>query len=176
MSAAPTSPCPLCGEGNPDPNRKGRCRACGGNLSGKTTLPAESVDRQRHPGFSVLWTGISLAVVGIVTAAVLVGLPMVVPAFDFEGSAGMLLAIPVWFFSGMLMGLISPERTLLEPLVATLIVAIPTGLHLYTGQTVKTMPAFLYVIMSALGVLFAMIGAHFGERIQVGPNTARAPE
>src|SRR5688572_32018726 len=53
----------------------------------------------------------SLAVVGILTAAVVVGLPMIVPAFDFEASAGMMLAIPVWFVSGMLVGLISPGRS-----------------------------------------------------------------
>jgi hypothetical protein len=41
---------------------------------------------------------------------------------------------------------------------------------LFTGQTVKTMPAFMYVLMSALGVLFAMIGSYAGERIQVGTS------
>lgn len=99
---------------------------------------------------------------------------MVVPSLDFEGSAGMLLAIPVWLLAGMLIGLISPERTVAEPVVATLLIALVTALHLFTGQTVKTMPAFMYVIMSALGVLFAMIGSHFGERIQLGPTQRRS--
>jgi len=120
-------------------------------------------------GFSGTWCGISLGVVGILTAAVVVGLPMVVPAFDFEGSAGMLLAIPVWFVSGMLVGLISPHRTVLEPVVATFLVAMPTAFLLFNGQTVKMMPAFMYMLMSALGVLFSLIGSYVGERIQVGP-------
>lgn len=123
-------------------------------------------------GFSLAWCGISLVVVGILTAAVMIGLPMVVPVFDFEGSAGMMLSIPVWFVSGMLVGLIAPGRTLLEPVIATLLVAMPTTFLLFTGQTVKTMPAFLYVLLSALGVLFSMIGSYVGERLQVGSGAS----
>ena len=120
------------------------------------------------------WCGISIGVEGSLTAAIVVGLPMVVSAFDFEGSAGMMLAIPIWFVSGMLIGLISPGRTVLEQVVATFLVAMPTAFLLFNGQTVKVMPAFMYVLMSALGILFALIGSYVGERIQVGP-TASAP-
>ena len=108
--------------------------------------------------------------VGILTAAVVMGLPMVVPLFDFEGSAGMMLSIPVWFVSGMLVGLISPGRRVLEPVVATFLVALPTAFLLFTGQTVKVLPYWMYVLLSALGVLFSMIGSYAGERIQLGPN------
>ena len=127
-------------------------------------------------GFSATWCGISLGVVGILTAAIVVGLPMVVSALDFEGSAGMMLVIPIWFVSGMLVGLISPGRTVIEPVVATFLVAMPTAFLLFNGQTVKVMPAFMYVLMSALGVLFALIGSFVGERIQVGPTTAGASD
>jgi hypothetical protein len=105
----------------------------------------------------------------VTTAAFVMGLPMVVPALDFEGSAGMLVSIPVWFFGGMLIGLVSPGRTFIEPMIAVFLVAIPTALLLYSGQTVKTMPAFMYVLLSALGVLFTLIGAYVGERVQTGP-------
>jgi len=97
------------------------------------------------------------------------GLPMVIPAFDFEGSAGMRISIPVWFLGGMLIGLISPGKTFIEPMVAVFLVAIPTAFLLYVNQTVKTMPAFMYVLLSVLGVLFTLIGAYIGERIQMGP-------
>ncbi len=50
---------------------------------------------------------------------------------------------------------------------------MPTAFFLFNGQTVKMMPAFMYVLMSALGVLFSLIGSYVGERIQVGP-TAKA--
>jgi hypothetical protein len=96
-------------------------------------------------------------------------MPMVIPAFDFEGSAGMLVSIPVWCIAGVLVGLISPGKTFIEPVVATFLIAMPTAFLLFQSQTVKTMPAFMYVLMSALGVLFALIGAYVGERIQMGP-------
>jgi hypothetical protein len=74
-----------------------------------------------------------------------------------------------WFLGGMLIGLISPGKTFIEPMVAVFLVAIPTAFQLYVNQTVKTMPAFMYVLLSALGVLFTLIGAYIGERIQMGP-------
>ncbi len=174
--AEPTSTqaCPSCGALNSSTAAGQSCASCGAKLSESRPSRYEDPDRAHHhqEGFSVTWCGISLGVVGILTAAVVIGLPMVVPVFDFEGSAGMMLAIPVWFVSGMLVGLISPGRTVAEPVLATFLVAMPTAFLLFTGQTVKTMPAFMYVLMSALGVLFAMIGSYAGERIQVGPSSS----
>jgi drug/metabolite transporter (DMT)-like permease len=31
------------------------------------------------------------------------------------------------------------------------------------------MPAFMYALMSFLGVVFTLIGSYIGERIQMGP-------
>jgi hypothetical protein len=167
-----TQACPTCGAINASSSGDQRCQSCGATLS-DSRRPSRYEDPERayhQEGFSVAWCGISLVVVGILTAAVVIGLPMVLPLFDFEGSAGMMLAIPVWFVSGMLVGLISPGRTVLEPVVATFLVAMPTAFWLFSGQTVKMMPAFMYVLMSALGVLFSLIGSYVGDRIQVGPN------
>ena len=125
--------------------------------------------RYQQEGFSPLWFGVSLVVMGVLTAAIVMGLPMVVPALDFEGSAGMIMAIPVWFVAGLLVGLISPGKTFIEPVVASFLIAIPTAFLLFRSQTVKTMPAFMYILMGALGVLFTLIGAYIGERIQMGP-------
>jgi hypothetical protein len=57
--------------------------------------------------------------------------------------------------------------------VATLFVAMPTVFVLFKYQTVKTMPAFMYVLMAALGVLFTLIGAYTGERLQLDPSQKR---
>src|SRR5688500_1775278 len=169
-----TRPCPLCGAPNSVSATGTHCQSCGGRmLESRRPRQEELAATERgyqQEGFSATWCGMSIGVVGILTAAIVVGLPMVVSAFDFEGSAGMMLAIPIWFGSGMLVGLISPGRTVLEPVLATFLVAMPTAFLLFTGQTVKTMPAFMYVLMSALGVLFAMIGSYAGERIQMGPT------
>jgi hypothetical protein len=125
--------------------------------------------RYRQEGFSVLWCTIALVVQSVLTAALVVGLPMVVSALDFEGSHGMLVAVPVWFVGGMLLGMISPGKTFIEPVVASFMVAIPTVFYLARGQTVRTMPLFMYVIMALIGVLFTLVGTYIGERIQMGP-------
>jgi hypothetical protein len=54
-----------------------------------------------------------------------------------------------------------------------MVIAIPTALFLYRGQTVKTMPPFMYILMSGLGALFTLIGAYIGERVQMGPPPAK---
>jgi DNA-directed RNA polymerase subunit RPC12/RpoP len=164
--------CPSCGFKNRAPLVKNRCVSCGAKveeLKRRLTREEELERRYQQQGFSATWFGISLTVVGVMTAAIVAGVPMLVPAFDFEGSVGMSLAIPVWFASGILVGLISPGRTFFEPVVATFLVAMPTALLLFRGQTVKTMPLFMYVLMALLGILFALIGTYTGERLQMGP-------
>jgi hypothetical protein len=71
-------------------------------------------------GFSVGWCVIAFVVLGVLTGALVLGLPMVVTQLDFEGSNGMLVSIPVWFVGGLLIGMISPGRTFIEPVVAAL--------------------------------------------------------
>ena len=172
MAAAKNIICPSCGFRNTAPLLNSRCVSCGAkieDLKRSMTRQEELERRYQQEGFSVLWFGISVVISGVLTAALVMGLPMVVPAFDFEGSAGMLISIPVWFVGGMLVGLISPGKTFIEPVVAVFLVAIPTAFLLFRSQTVKTMPWWMYALMSALGVLFTLIGAYLGERIQMGP-------
>lgn len=164
--------CPSCGHKNTLPLAKNRCVSCGAVVESLSIAPGaqlEAESRYQQDGFSTVWFGISLVVSGVLTAAIVMGLPMVVHALDFEGSAGMMVAIPVWFVSGVLVGLISPGKTFIEPVVATFLVAIPTALLLLRSETVKSMPLFMYLLMAALGVLFCLIGAYAGERVQMGP-------
>ncbi len=164
--------CPSCGVKNWASSRAARCASCGGPLGGLVEEPATEEGHYQQRGFNFLWFLISVVVMAVLTLAILVGLPRLVPVFDFEGSAGMLLSIPIWFFGGLLVGLISPGRTFAEPATAVLFVAAPTAFLLHQGQTVKTMPTFLYVLFSALGILFALVGAYAGERIQLGEPPA----
>jgi hypothetical protein len=164
--------CPSCGFSNTPPLANNRCISCGAkieDLKRSLTRQEELERRYQQEGFSPSWFGIAFVIVAVLTAAIDMGLPMVIPLFDFEGSAGMLVSIPVWFVGGMLVGLISPGRTFIEPVVATFLVAMPTAFLLFQSQTVKAMPAFMYVLMSALGVLFTLIGSYVGERVQMGP-------
>ena len=175
MAAAksPTSVnCPSCGAKNSPVPANGRCISCGANMEALKPIrsaEAERARRYQQEGFSVLWMAIALLVQSVLTAALVVGLPMVVGSLDFEGSAGMVVAIPVWFLGGMLLGMISPGKTFIEPVVASFMVAIPTVFYLARSQTVRVMPLFMYIIMAAIGVLFTLIGSYLGERIQMGP-------
>ncbi|MBN2194264.1 MAG: hypothetical protein JW751_15715 [Polyangiaceae bacterium] len=172
MAKPKTALCPSCGFRNTLPMPNDRCVSCGAKVDElrRTLTHKEQIEqRYQQEGFNFLWFAISLVVMAVLTAAIVMGLPMVVPLFDFEGSAGMTVAIPVWFVGGMLVGLISPGKTFIEPVVSAFLVALPTAFFLYQGQTVKMMPAFMYVLMSALGVLFTLIGSFVGERIQMGP-------
>src|SRR4051794_36566631 len=85
--ASITHCCPTCGAINASATDQ-RCQSCGATLSdSKRPSRYEDPERAYHQeGFSVAWCGISLVVVGILTSAVVIGLPMVVPLFDFEGS------------------------------------------------------------------------------------------
>jgi hypothetical protein len=122
------------------------------------------------------WAGVALGVQAVLTLAILGALPKAISALDYEGYYGMTLMIPIWFCGGLLVGLISPGKTFIEPVVAALVVALPTIFYLYNGlfgalgpgQTVRTMPIFMYVIMAVIGVMFSLIGSYVGERVQLG--------
>ncbi|HET9960398.1 MAG TPA: hypothetical protein VFQ61_38165 [Polyangiaceae bacterium] len=172
MVAANKIICASCGFQNTPPLANNRCVSCGAKIEDvkrQVSRQEELERRYQQEGFSLPWFGVSLAIILVMTAALVMGLPMVIPAFDFEGSAGMMIAIPVWFMGGVLIGLISPGRTFIEPVLAVFLVALPTAFTLYMNQTVKTMPAFMYVLMSILGILFTLIGSYLGERVQLGP-------
>lgn len=163
--------CPSCGFKNAAGTK--RCVSCGSRtaeLSAVQRSKQEMLERRyQQDAFSVLWMLIAIVVQAVLTGAIILGLPQVVSALDFEGSHGMLASIGIWFVGGMLVGMISPGRTFLEPFIASFIIAIPTVFYLYKSQTVFTLPPFLYVIMGGIGILFALIGSYLGERIQLGP-------
>jgi hypothetical protein len=172
MAAKPVS-CASCGFKN-NPPGSARCASCGAKLDEgkqpvKRSREEELERRYQQEGANVQWMFIAFAVQGVLTAALIFGLPLVITKLDFEGGNGMLVCIPVWFIGGLLVGMISPGRTFIEPMVASFLVAIPTTFLLIQSQTVRTLPTFLYVVLAAIGILFTLIGAYIGERIQLGP-------
>lgn len=163
--------CSSCGYQTNPPDAD-RCGSCGARLegAGKDGRAHDDPDRRyQQQGFSVRWFFIALAVQALLTGALVFGLPTVITALDLEGGNGMIVCIPVWALGGALVGMVSPGRTFIEPVVASFFVALPTTMHLVQHQTVRTLPTFLYVILAAIGVLFTLIGAYIGERIQLGP-------
>lgn len=171
MAAGKLVACPSCGF-TKNPPGSARCGSCGAKIEAvaKSRATADELERRyQQEGISVQWLFIALAVQAVLTAALVFGLPKIVTLLDFEGGNGMIMCVPVWFVGGLLVGMISPGRTFVEPMVASLVVAIPTAFLLVQNQTVRTMPTFLYVIMSGIGIMFTLIGAYIGERIQLGP-------
>ncbi|WP_394822309.1 hypothetical protein [Pendulispora albinea] len=164
--------CPNCGFTQNPPNAV-RCASCGAKMEslGRAGRSREEDLERRYQqeGLSIRWMFIALAVQVVLTAALVFGLPVIISALDFEGGNGMIVCIPVWFLGGLLIGMISPGRTFIEPVIASFIVAIPTTFVLVQNQTVRMIPTFLYVIMASIGVLFTLVGAYIGERIQLGP-------
>jgi hypothetical protein len=169
--------CPSCGFNNSPPPANGRCISCGSSMESmnrQRSREEELERRYQQEGFSPLWMIIAIVVQAVLTGALVIGLPMVIPALDFEGGNGMLVAIPVWFLGGLLVGLISPGKTFTEPVVASFFVAMPTVFYLVRSETVRTLPTFMYIIMATIGVLFTLIGSYIGERIQMGPPPKKA--
>ena len=170
--------CPACGHKNSPVPENGRCVACGALMEPvKSQRPGAADPKRRYQqdGFSPLWTVIALVVQAVLTAAIVIGLPMVVSSLDFEGYYGMIVAIPVWFVGGLLLGMISPGKTFIEPVVASFLVAIPATFYLKNTETVRTMPLFMYLLLATVGVLFSLIGTYLGERIQMGPPPKTVP-
>jgi hypothetical protein len=163
--------CLSCGAKN-SPSAGKRCVSCGASLTEAfhaAARGAAAAKSRQGRGHDVIWGLIALAVQSVLTAAVVIGLPMVVTMLDFEGSNGMTVAIPVWFVGGVLVGMIAPSKTYVAPGVAAFLVQVPTVLYLWRGQTVRTMPFFMYAVLGLIGVLFALVGTYLGERIQMGP-------
>jgi hypothetical protein len=169
MAVSKPTVCPSCGFQR-NPKGSARCVSCGAKLEeiGRSRRPPAE-DRYQQEAVSIPWLLIAFVVQAVLTAAVVFGLPLILPILDFEGQNGMVVCIPVWFIGGFLVGLISPGRTFIEPAIAALLVAIPTTFLLIQSQTVRIMPMFLYLIFAGIGILLTLIGAYMGERIQLGP-------
>src|SRR5690606_11244752 len=104
--------CPSCGYEALEMPSNRRCSSCGSLLDQPMHESPSQRDKRFVQGrFSPVWFLASVAIATVMTAAIVLGLPFLVQAFDFEGYAGMMIAVPVWFVSGLLVGLISPGRT-----------------------------------------------------------------
>ena len=92
MASAKVIACPSCGF-QKNPTGSTRCASCGAKIEniGKAARSREEELERRYQqeGVSVQWMFIAIAVQGVLTAALVFGLPMVIQAIDFEGSNGM---------------------------------------------------------------------------------------
>jgi hypothetical protein len=171
--------CHVCGFKNaPDAER---CVSCGAKLEELSAAYSaeEAADRKdQQRGFSPLWAAISFAVYVALQAVFLAALPAVIDAYDPQGFTALMISMAVWFAGGVLVGVISPGKTFLEPAVGAALAIAPTvwwistftpdaGDH-YAGPGELgfglTMPA--YVIGGLLGAMISLFGAFLGEKLQ----------
>ena len=171
MASGKLVSCPSCGFSKNPPGSV-RCGSCGAKIEAMQKLRSREEELERRyqqEGVSLQWLFIAIAVQGVLTAALVFGLPRIVTLLDFEGGNGMIVCVPVWFLGGLLVGMISPGKTFTEPVVASFFVAIPTVFYTVVTRTRDFTPVFMFIIMAAVGVLFTLIGSYIGERIQMGP-------
>jgi hypothetical protein len=163
--------CQVCGFSNQA--SAARCVSCGAKLealgAGDYTEEEALARRFEQESFEWKWTGISVGVYVVLQAIALVLLPLLISSFDPQGMAGLGISVGIWFVGGIVMGVISPGRTFLEPAVGAAIAALPTISYQMMVTPDGFEPSILaYVIGGLLGVMISLFGAFIGERIQMG--------
>jgi len=161
--------CPMCGFKNR--SDAGRCRSCGAKVEALSALyTEEEAERKRYQqeAFEWKWTFVAFGVYLTLQTLVLAALPAVVTSFDPQGIAGLLVSIAVWFFGGIVVGIISPGKTFVEPAAGALLAVVPTIAFLALTTPEGFQPSLLaYIVGGLLGVMIAMLGAFIGEKIQM---------
>lgn len=144
-----------------------RCPACGSSFDpADVSLADASQDpelaklRAEQQGFSWRWVLVSLALFAIVQVGPLFLLRL-------DGWVGVGLSVAVWFVGGLVVGFVSPGKTIFEPALAAFGCAVPTMLWLHAVTPRGLGPSGLaYFAAGVVGVGLGLFGARLGETIQ----------
>ena len=168
--------CPMCGFKNPESVE--RCRSCGAKVEAiASTYSDEEAHARRYQQdhFELKWALRAAGVYLLAQTVILVGLPLVISSFDPQGLPGLLISVIVWFLGGILVGVISPGKTYVEPAVGAMIAVIPTVSYLAMTTPEGFQPTLLaYIVTALLGVMISLFGAFVGEKVQMGRGPAKA--
>jgi hypothetical protein len=116
--------------------------------------------RSAQHGFRWRWVLVSLGIFLAVQVA-----PLWLLGLD--GWLGLGLSVAVWFVGGLVVGFVSPGKTIFEPAVASLLCAPPTILYLNVVTPTGLGPSALaYASGGVVGVGLGLFGARLGEAIQ----------
>ena len=174
MAAAEEVTCPMCGFKNPADQE--RCRSCGAKVEvlSVSYSPEDAYARRyQQEDFEWKWALVAAVVLAGLQAVVLGVLPMLIYAFDPQGPPGLMLSVPVFFVGGIVLGLVSPGKTFIEPAVGAMIAAVP-ALVLVAVRTPDGFEptALAYIVCAVMGVMMALFGAFLGEKLQMGSAPA----
>ncbi len=165
--------CPMCGFKNA-PNTA-RCVSCGAKLEavGADVTDDEGRPKRGTESFDWKWAFISLGIFIALQGVILGALPKVISTFDPQGFSALLLTIGVCMLGGVIVGLVSPGRTVFEPAVGALIAAVPTiGYIMFITPTAFGVSLPAYIMGGLIGVSISLFGAFLGEKIQGGKRAA----
>jgi hypothetical protein len=173
MAAKDPIVCHVCGFKNAAD--AARCVSCGAKLESVQadySTEEEAARKNQQAGFEVKWVLAACAIYFVFQAIALAVLPAVVPAYDpFQNVWGILISSLTWFVGGIVVGLVSPGRTFLEPAVAAVVAVIPTIAYLMWRTPGEPGDGFdpsimAYTVGGLIGVMVSLFGAFIGEKIQ----------
>jgi len=165
--AAEEIECHVCGAGNPRGTE--RCRSCGARLSEiASELSEEEVYARRHQpdGFELRWVFISFGLFLVAAALALALLPLVIPVYDPQGFAGIVITITLWFVGAAAINYVSPGKHFIEPPVGGLLAAIPTMIFLSSIADVYQLSSGAYVLGTLMATMMALMGAFVGNLLR----------
>jgi hypothetical protein len=169
--------CPMCGFKNAA--NAARCVSCGAKLEAHSgadyTEEEEAARRHQQEGFEWKWAFMAFGVYLVLQVFVIGLLPFVIPSYDPQGLAGLGISVVVWFIGGILVGVISPGKTFVEPAIGALIAVVPTVGYLMFITPEGFEPTFLaYIVGGLLGAMISLFGAFIGEKLQMTLRPSKA--
>lgn len=174
--AAEEIECHVCGAVNA--RAAERCRSCGARLS---ELAAELTDeelyaRRHQPDeFELRWVFISFGLLLLSAALALALLPLIIPTYDPQGFAGIVITIGLWFLGSAAITYLSPGKNFLEPPVGGFLAAIPTMVYLSSIADVYQLSTGAYVLGALMATMMALMGAFVGNLLR-GDHSKPAPK
>jgi hypothetical protein len=169
--------CHVCGAGNPVGTE--RCRSCGARLSEMAAeLTEEELYARRHQpdDFEVRWVFIAFGLFLVMGALALALLPLVIPAYDPQGFAGIVITIVLWFLGAGAINYFSPGKNFLEPPVGGLLAAIPTMIFLSSIADVYQLSPGAYVLGTLMATMMALMGAFVGNLLRSDQSKPALPK
>jgi uncharacterized membrane protein YhdT len=164
--------CPMCGFKNPSSAE--RCRSCGAKVEELNSGYGEDQEYERRyqqEHFEWKWALIASGVYLAAQLVILVILPFVISSYDPQGLPGLWISVAVWFVGGIVVGMVSPGKTFIEPAAGASLAVIPTAAYLALTTPDGFQPSLLaYVVTALLGVMFALFGAFVGEKMQMSSS------
>lgn len=175
--AAKEIECHVCGAGNPSTSN--RCRACGARLSEVATeLSEEELYARRHQPdeFHLPWVFISFGLFLVLAALAVALLPLIIPTYDPQGFAGIMIIIALWFIGAAAINYLSPGKNFLEPPVGGFLAAIPAMVYLSSIADVYQLSTGAYVLGALMASMMALMGAFVGNLLRGDDRNKPAPK